>query len=103
PGVAGLADVHQASLQGASFKIRCRLLERQDAPVGLTLVAGPSWNRIDDNSGARVAQYGTSFAILIDRALIGDQLYGAINVLYDAATSREQRTAEWEREAKLVF
>jgi hypothetical protein len=102
-GVASLSDIHQAALQGASFKIKYRLLERQNAPFGLTLVAEPSWNRIDDTSGTGVAQYGSSFAILIDRALVGDQLYGAFNVLYDAAASREQRTVEWEREAKVVF
>ena len=102
-GIAGLSDTHLAALQGASFKIKYRLLERENAPFGLTLVAEPSWSRIDDNSGAGVAQYGSSFAILLDRALVSDQLYGAFNVLYDAATSREQRTAEWEREAKVVF
>jgi hypothetical protein len=101
--VASPSDVHQSALQGASFKIKYRLLERRNAPFGLTLVAEPSWNRIDDNSAAGVVQYGSSFAILVDRALVGDQLYGAFNVLYDAATSRERGRAEWEREAKLVF
>jgi hypothetical protein len=101
--VAGLSNVHQTALQGASFKIKYRLLERQNAPFGLTLVAEPAWNRIDSNSGARVAEYGASFAILVDRALAGDRLYAAFNMLYEAAKSREQGTPEWEREAKVVL
>lgn len=102
-GVTGLSDLHRTELQGASFKVKYRFLERENAPFGFTLVAEPAWNRNDDKSGSRVVQYGSTFAILIDRELVKDQFYGAFNVLYDAATSRDQGTAEWEREAKLAF
>lgn len=102
-GVSGLPDVQQTNLHGASFKVKYRLMEREKAPFGLTLAAEPNWSRIDDKSGARVTQYGTTFSILIDRELVKDRLFGAFNALYDAATSREQGSTEWEKEAKIGF
>jgi hypothetical protein len=100
-GVTGLSDVHQTAVHGASFKVKYRLLERDRAWFGLTLVAEPGWGRINDKSATRATRYGSGFAILLDRELVKDRLYGAFNVLYEAETSHERGLAEWEREAKL--
>jgi hypothetical protein len=102
-GVDGLSDLHRTAVHGASFKVKYRLLERDAAWFGLTLVAEPGWGRTDDKSAARVTRYGSGFAILLDRELVKDRFYGAFNVLYEAETSRQHGFAEWEREAKLGF
>ena len=102
-GVAGLSDLHQTAVHGASFKVKYRLLERDKAWFGLTLVAEPGWGRIDDRSAAHVTRYSSGFAILLDRELVKDRFYGAFNVLYEAEASRERGVAEWERESKLGF
>jgi hypothetical protein len=98
-GVSGLADTQQTHLQGASFKVKYRLLERESASFGLTLVAEPSWNRIDDTSGQQIVQYGSTFSMLLDRE-IGTNWFAALNLIFEAASSRSRGTTDWEREAK---
>jgi hypothetical protein len=60
-GVAGLSDLHQTTVQGASFKVKYRLLERDKAWFGLTLVAEPGWGRL--TTGVRRALPGTAVAL----------------------------------------
>jgi hypothetical protein len=98
-GVTGLADIEQATLHGASFKVKYRLMEREQAAFGLTLVTEPSWSRADDTGGQRVRQFGNTFALLMDRE-VAPNWFAAFNLIYDFASARSQANAEWEREAR---
>ena len=97
-GVAGLDDRRQLAFQGLSLELSYRLLDRQKAPFGFTVNVVPQWNRIDDITGAPVAQYGAEISLLIDRELVADRLFGAFNVIYDPETTRSRATGLWERD-----
>jgi hypothetical protein len=97
-GVPGLDDRRQLAFQGLSVEFSYRFLDRQKAPFGFTLNVVPQWNRIDDVSGAPVEQYGAEIALLMDRELVADRLYGAFNVIYDPETTRVRGTGLWERD-----
>ncbi len=98
--VPGLPDVsHQWQLEGFGTEIRYRLLDRERAPFGLTLSALPGRSRVDETTGLPVEQYGIEFLALLDRDLIPDRLFAALNLIYEPSWTRLRPTREWERDA----
>jgi len=100
-GVIGLDDRRQAAFEGFSLELRQRLLDRAQAPFGLTLVAEPHWKRADETSGAQVDSFATEFRIAADKELIKDKLYGALNLIYEPEWSRLKSAGDVERESTL--
>ena len=93
--VPGFEDRQQAEFGGAFVEIRYRFLNRETAPFGLTFTFEPGWNRVDELTGDRVEQYGSALGILIDKEIIRNRLYGAINFFYDLSATRLRATGEW--------
>src|SRR5882757_4869153 len=50
-GVPGLEDRRQPAFDTVSLEMRYRVLNRAQAPFGLTLGVDPHWGRVDDISG----------------------------------------------------
>jgi len=82
-GVPGLADANRAAIQSASFSARFRLLDRDKAPLGMTLGIEPHWGFVDETKGLRIGHFGTEAAVLMDRELIPDRLLAALNVAFE--------------------
>ena len=93
-GVTGLEDRNKVSPQSLGFEVKHRLLDRAKAPFGLAVSARPSWVRSDEMSGMPVSQFETAFALITDKELVKDWLFGAINLLYGFAVSRVLETGE---------
>jgi hypothetical protein len=93
----GSTTASKGPLRGARY----RLLDREHAPFGLTVGAEPHWARVEDTSGEPVANYGSEFSLSVDRELIENSLYGALNLLYDPEVTLSQLTGTWERQATL--
>lgn len=100
-GVPGLADHRDVAFSGAALELRYKLVDRTNAPFGLTLHAQPGWSRVDDASGMPIAQYGAEFAALFDRELIRDRLFAAFNVWYGTGGTREIATDLWRHDSEL--
>jgi hypothetical protein len=100
-GVEGFDDVGRTSVGGASVEMRYKVLDREKAPFGLTLRVQPGWNRIDDATGLCVEQYGNEFLLLMDKEIIKDRLYGAINIGYGVAATRLKATNAWSHDSDL--
>jgi hypothetical protein len=100
-GVPGLADRQQIGFQGLSFEVKYQLLDRNHAPFGLTLFAQPRWTRIDEGSGERVSQFGSEFTLAIDKEIMPQRLFGAVNLIYEPEISRSHETGEQERGSDL--
>lgn len=100
-GVAGLDDRGQWAFDGLAFEVGYRLLDREHAGVGLALAAEPHWSRVDETSGAPVDNYGSEITIAVDRELVANLLYGALNVLYDPEATRLRAAGVWQRDATL--
>jgi hypothetical protein len=86
--VPDLQDRQLATLLGASFEGRYMLMNRHHGPFGLTIIAEPRWGRVDANSGESLTSYGGMLTVAADTELIDDRLFGALNALYDAQTTR---------------
>ena len=90
-GVTGISDARRAAVQSLSFDARFRLLDRSQAPFGLTLSVAPHWGLVDETSGVRTDHFGTEIQLLADRELAPDRLVGAINLIF--ANDRARRLA----------
>ena len=100
-GVEGFEDRRQAAFEGLSMETRYRLLDRAQAPFGLTIIAEPHWARLDEASGERADKFAFEFTLAVDRELIKDRLYGAINLIYEPEWVRLKQTGEIERESAI--
>jgi len=95
-GVDGLEDRRQTAFDALSVELRQRLLDRTQAPFGLTLMAEPHWGRLDEVDGARARKFAVEFTIAADKELIKDRLYAALNLIYEPEWVRLRPTAESE-------
>jgi hypothetical protein len=100
-GVSAFDDRRQAALQSVSFDARFRLLDREHAPVGLTLSIEPHRGFTDEMSGEGVDQYGGEFRLLADRELIPGRLFAALNVSYEPEQTRQRASGETLRDSML--
>jgi hypothetical protein len=87
-GVPGLEDGRQLALDRLSVEFRYRLLDRAQAPFGLTFGVDPHWNRVDDISAQPANRYGVDFLLAIDNELVSNQLFAAFNLIYQPETER---------------
>ena len=87
-GVPDIDDRRQLNFQGASLDLRYRLLDREQAPFGLTVAAELHGNRVDETSGAKGRMYGTDFTLAFDRELIPNFVIGALNLIYQPEWAR---------------
>lgn len=90
--VPGLANLNDVSFESVAVDTRVRLLNWRTAPFGLTLSFEPSYARIDPLSGRAADQYSFAMTALVDKALIPNALFGAINVGYLPTWSRNEAT-----------
>jgi hypothetical protein len=100
-GVNGFDDRRQGALQSFSIDARFRLLDRERAPIGLTIGIIPRWGLKDDVSGAPADQYRTEFLLIADRELMPDRLFGAVNISYEPEQTRLRTSDEVLRDSTL--
>jgi hypothetical protein len=100
-GVPGFADQRTLAWQGASLDFRYRFLDRETAPVGMTLAIDMQFNGIDETSAARVRSYGTGLTLAFDREIVPDVAVAALNLIYQPEWTRYVDTGTREREASI--
>jgi hypothetical protein len=98
-GVTGLDDRNQGSSNGIVSEFRYRLFDRDHAPFALTLGAEPHWNRTDETSGERVDNYGGELSVALDKELVRDRVFAAVNFVYDPEVTRSR--GQWEHDSTL--
>jgi len=102
-GVSGFADRNNAAFNGIQTEFRYRLLDRAQNPFALTVVVEPHWNRREEVTGIPVANYGGEVTVVLDREIVRNWLFGAVNVTYDPEMTSSELTGGWERESGLAF
>lgn len=100
-GVPGLDDQRALAWQGASVDFRYRFIDRDTAPVGVTLALQTQANRIDEISAVRVRDYGAGLTLALDREIVPDVAVAAVNLIYQPGWTRNLATATSEREANV--
>jgi hypothetical protein len=98
-GVPGLDNRKQLAFESLTFETRYRLLDRTQAPFGLTLGLDPHWGFIDDISGAPVDQYGAQFLVAADKELVEKRIFGALNLVYEPDATRSRVTGAWDHQS----
>ena len=81
-GVPGFDDRRQLGWQGVSVDFRYRFLDRDAAPLGLTLAMETHADRIDETKAAAVRSYGTEFTLAFDREIVPNVAVAALNLIY---------------------
>lgn len=95
-GVTGYGNIDALRFDGVGTELRWRILKRGDSPVGLTLHIEPSWRGQDEASGEAGRGVSSENKLIIDRELIPERLYGAVNLIYDIETFKP-RGGAYER------
>lgn len=67
---------------GLSAEFKYRFLNWEHAPFGLAVSVEPEWSRYEDDSGERVDGFGLPIKLMLDKELVSDTLWGAINLTY---------------------
>jgi hypothetical protein len=81
-GVPDFSDTSAFVFNQAFLEFRWHPIARESHPIGLTFVATPFYGPIDPVTGAGADNYGIDFIAAIDRTVIPDKLYAAVNLLY---------------------
>lgn len=102
-GVPGIEDHGEAGLQEASVEVRYKVLDRHVAPFGLTVNVEPIWGLVDDMTGRRTESYGVVASLLMDKEIIADKLFGAVNLGYSGGTSRLLGTRLWGHDSEVAI
>ncbi len=100
-GVPGLIDRQQTTLQGLTFDARYKLIDEGRGPFSLTIIGAPRWDRVDDISGDPANSYGGAIVAAIDKELIANSLFGAVNMLYDAAATHLIVADTWQHDSRI--
>jgi hypothetical protein len=100
-GVPNIDDRRQLNFQGASLDLRYRLLDRENAPFGLTIAAEAHGDRIDETSAAKGRMYGTDFTLAVDRELVPNFVIGALNLIYQPEWARFEVTGLSEKNSTI--
>ncbi|GJD59154.1 hypothetical protein MTDSW087_03082 [Methylobacterium dankookense] len=93
-GMPDLADRRSGGLTGAFVETRLRLLDRREAPFGLTLNLVPSVGRIEAGSGLPAESYGLDSALLADWEIVPGRLVAAVNLGLSLAATRLDGSGE---------
>jgi hypothetical protein len=101
--VPGLDDRRQTEFEAFSFETRYRVLDRTQAPFGLTFGADPQWSRVDAISGEPVDRYGLDLLMIADQELVADRLFAAFNLGYGTEAARSRVTGAWEHQSALLL
>ncbi len=99
--VPGLSDVGRASVASGGVELKYRLLNRASAPFGLTFGLDASMGRIDAATGLRAREHALDFSAALDREIVADRLFGAVNFVYAPGWARDHDTGLWGQAAVL--
>jgi hypothetical protein len=98
-GVPRLEDRRQLAFDTLALEMRYRVLNREQAPFGLTLGADPHWGRVDDITGEPVDRYGADLWIIADRELVPNRMFAAFNLMYQPEAVRSRVTGAWQHQS----
>lgn len=97
----GLPDRRAFAWQGASIDVRYRFLDRETAPVGMTLAIDAEFSRVDETNAARIRGYGTGLTLAFDREIVRGTAVAALNLIYQPEWTRHLDAQRLDRDSAL--
>jgi hypothetical protein len=98
--VPGLDDRNQGNFNGLVAEFKYRLLDRDHAPFSMMISAEPHWKRVDEISGEHVDSYGGELTLAVDKELVRNRVFAAVNFIYEPEIMRIR--ARWDGETTLT-
>jgi hypothetical protein len=95
-GVPDLTDRTSLGFGGLDAEARFVVVDRHTAAFGMDVGITPQWQRLDDVSGANTEGYAVPMVLAIDKELVADKLYGAVNMTYTPSMARLEGT--WQHQ-----
>ncbi len=88
--IPGYPDHNRFAFDGLAGQVRYQLRERGSAAFdpGLTVGLELRWGRFSDGLGLPAERFAATFKVAADAALVGDRLYGALNLNIGPGTER---------------
>lgn len=77
-----LDDLSGSVFNGLSAEFKYRFLSWEHAPFGLAVSVEPEWSRYEDDSGERANGFELPIKLMLDKELISEKLWGALNLTY---------------------
>jgi hypothetical protein len=100
--VPGLANRTSSGWQGGALDLRYRFLDRESAPIGLTLALETHGNRFDEISGLSARNYGTELTLALERDLIPGLAVATLNLSYQPEWTRLAGALTQDQESTLA-
>jgi hypothetical protein len=100
-GVPGFDDRRQLAWQAVSLDFRYRFLDRDAAPLGLTLQVESHAGRVDETTAVVVRNYGTELALAFDHELVPNFVVAALNLIYQPEWTRLAGTGTAEQDSTI--
>ena len=82
-GVPDLDNRDAARFDGVSIEPKYLILDRRTHPFGLAVSIEPEYTRFDGTSGRREDGYSLETKLLIERELISNAFFAAVNLTYE--------------------
>jgi hypothetical protein len=86
--VPDLADRTSLGFSGLDGEARFVVVDHHNAPFGMDVGLTPQWRRLDDVSGARTQSYAVPIVVSIDKEVVSETLYTALNMTYTPSLTR---------------
>jgi hypothetical protein len=86
--VPGLTNRHAIGLSGLDAEARYVIYDRRTAPIGLDIGLTPQWRHTDEVSGAATESFGFEAVLAVQKDIIPDALFAALNAAYSPSLSR---------------
>ena len=84
-GVPGIPDHGAAEFGGITAEARWNILNWRTSPFGMSLSIDPEWHRADAASARQDGNYGVTTALLIDKEVIPETFFAALNLIHSAS------------------
>lgn len=80
--IAELEDLSGSVFNGLSAEFKYRFSSWEHAPFGFAVSVEPEWSRYEDDSGERADGFELPIKFMLDKELISETLWGALNLTY---------------------
>lgn len=94
--IAELDNRSSGGFNGLSGEVKYRFLSWEHAPFGLAVSIEPEWSRYEDDSGERADGFELPIKLMLDKELISEKLWGALNLTYAPEWTRADGATEEE-------
>ncbi|MCK0196155.1 hypothetical protein MWN34_04440 [Ancylobacter sp. 6x-1] len=101
--IEDMDDVNGGGFNGLGASLKYRFLSWEHDPVGLAISVEPEWSRYGDDDGERVDGFSLPIKVMLDKELVSETLFGALNLAYEPEWAGSEKESSLEASAALSW